>query len=80
MSKCDLLSDEDRATARRQGWLVADVWDGRRLLKQILPVQFIKPYTTAAKFEQWIVNRAIKGDSLATRAIQLVTSTNKAAT
>jgi len=69
-----MLDSTETASARKQGWLVAEVFDPRtkRLLPQILPVAFTKPFTTARSAGAWVVSRARQGDALALKALQLV--------
>jgi hypothetical protein len=69
-----MFDEHEALSARRQGWLLADVFDPRtqRTRPEILPVAFAKPFDSARKTAAWVIERAKCGDTLAQKAIQLV--------
>lgn len=79
MSKLDLLQTHEAEQARRQGWLVAEVFDSRsmRLAPQILPVTFTDPFKHARAATAWVATRARANDPLALKALRIVVQGNK---
>ena len=69
-----MLEPHEAALARRQGWLLAEVYDLRtkRLRPEVLPIAFTKPFDTARKAVVWVANRAKMGDAVAQKALHLV--------
>lgn len=80
MSKLDLMQDHEIAEARRQGWLVAQVFDTRtlRLAPQILPISFGEPFKHARAATAWVATRARGNDPLALKALRIVVQGHKA--
>ena len=79
MSNIDLLQDHEIAEARRQGWLVAQVFDTRtlRLAPQILPISFGEPFKHARAATAWVATRARANDFLALKALRIVVQGHK---
>lgn len=69
-----MLDPHETVLARRQGWLLAEVFDPRtsRVRPEILPIKFDKPFDSARKAAGWVINQAKGGDALAIKALHLV--------
>lgn len=69
-----MLLPHEVASARAQGWLLADVFDPRtgKARPEILPITFTAPFDTSRKIMGWVVQRAKSGDALAVKALSLV--------
>jgi hypothetical protein len=69
-----MLTVEENASARRQGWMLVEVFDLRtgRARPEILPIAFTAPFNTARATTGWVIARAKAGDALAQKALQLV--------
>jgi hypothetical protein len=74
-----MLSTTEAALARRQGWQLCEVYDlaTKRLLRQVLPLEF-KVEHTCASATNYVILRAKQGDKLALKALQLIAQGNRA--
>ena len=74
-----MLERHEIESARRQGWVLADVFDPakQRVTCEILPVTFKPPFTTARAAILWVVARARQNDDLAIKALRLVMQGHK---
>ena len=72
MSKHDLLTVEETAQARAQGWLLTRVFDGPKNSLQILPVQFSSNCPSAEHAARFVSAKAMQGDQLAIKAMTAV--------
>lgn len=74
MSKFDLLTEHEAASARQQGWLLCPVYclNKKRWQNTILPVEFKAPFNNASKMGAWVISRARQGDALALKALRLL--------
>lgn len=64
-------SEEEAAAAQKQGWMLAEVWDGRRLSVEIARDGASNIFLTDAAARTWVATRGV-GDLLCRRANLLV--------
>lgn len=78
MPKVDLLSKEEAALAKSQGWGLHYVFGlpAKRWALEVLPVQFTEK-VGAAQALSFVVQRAEARDPLSTKAIRLITEFNQ---
>ncbi len=69
-----MLTPQETASARLQGWLLADVFDTqtRKVRPQILPVIFTPPMTHANAATAFVVAKARANDAVALKALRCV--------
>lgn len=79
MSKFDLLTEQETATAHSQGWTLCDVFDltKKQWHRQILPLQFSKTWPHSQHATAQVIHRARHGDPVALRALQLISQGHK---
>jgi hypothetical protein len=73
MSKTDLLSSEDSAKARAEGWQMYFVFDSkaRVWLQRAMPLKFDKTWPHLPAFLTRLIAQAKTGDALAIKALRM---------